>query len=162
MRLQAKDGTERVWLYRNVRFEEPGSPPCVLGHALDISDRILAERTLKRSQQDLSKASDELMMRVADRTAELQQSNERLQAEIEQRRQVEEELLRARKLEALSVLAGGIAHDFNNFLAVVQGALDLAKIHTLPQDPLCEILKHADAACQRAASLGECPIDRRR
>jgi C4-dicarboxylate-specific signal transduction histidine kinase len=121
IRLQAKDGTERVWLYRNVRFEEVGSAPCVLDHALDITDRILAERTLKRSQQDLAKASDELMLRVAERTAELQQSNERLQAEIEQRRQVEEELLQARKLEALSVLAGGIAHDFNNFLAIVRG-----------------------------------------
>lgn len=153
MRLQAKDGTERVWLYRNVRFEEAGSAPCVLGHALDITDRILAERTLKRSQQDLAKAGDELMLRVAERTAELQQSNERLQAEIEQRRQVEEELLQARKLEALSVLAGGIAHDFNNFLAIVQGALDLARVQTLPQDPLWEILKHADAACHRAASL---------
>lgn len=153
MRLQAKDGTERVWLYRNVRFEEPGSPPCVLGHALDITDRILAERTLKQSQQDLAKARDELMVRVAERTAELQQSNERLQAEIEQRRQVEEELLRARKMEALAVLAGGIAHDFNNFLAIVQGALDLIKIHTLPENPVCEILKHADAACHRAGSL---------
>ena len=82
MRLQAKDGAERVWLYRNLRYEEPGSPARVLGHALDITDRILAERALKQSQNDLAKARDELVLRVAERTAELQQANERLEAEV--------------------------------------------------------------------------------
>jgi len=50
----------------------------------------------------LAKARDELVLRVAARTAELQQANERLEAEIKQRKQVEEELLRAQKLEALA------------------------------------------------------------
>jgi PAS domain S-box-containing protein len=50
MRLVAKDGSERVWLYRNVRYEEPGAPPCVLGHALDITDRLRAEQALKESE----------------------------------------------------------------------------------------------------------------
>jgi signal transduction histidine kinase len=52
-----------------------------------------------------------------------------LRAEITQREQAEEELLRARKLESLGVLAGGIAHDFNNFLTVVQGNIEVAKVH---------------------------------
>lgn len=153
MRLQAKDGSERIWLYRNLRYEEPGSPARVLGHALDITDRILVERALKQSQKDLAKARDELALRVAERTAELQQANELLAAEINQRKQVEEELLRAHKLEALAVLAGGIAHDFNNFLTIVQGNTDLAKIHMKPGDPVCDILQQTDTACKRAASL---------
>jgi PAS domain S-box-containing protein len=153
MRLQAKDGAERIWLYRNLRYEEPGSPARVLGHALDITDRILAERALNQSQKDLAKARDELTLRVAERTTELQQANERLAAEINQRKQVEEELLRAHKLEALAVLAGGIAHDFNNFLTIVQGNTDLAKIHMKPGDPVCDILQQTDTACKRAASL---------
>jgi len=33
MRVVRRDGTERVWLYRNVRYDEPGASPLVLGHA---------------------------------------------------------------------------------------------------------------------------------
>ena len=43
MRLQAKNGSERIWFYRNVRYEEPGSPPRVLGHALDVTEQIQAQ-----------------------------------------------------------------------------------------------------------------------
>ena len=62
------------------------------------------------------------------RTAELHQTTERLRAEIKQREQMEEELLRARKLESLGVLAGGIAHDFNNFLTIIQASIELAEM----------------------------------
>ena len=54
--------------------------------------------------------NEELEVRVRERTAELQRSTEQLRSEITQREQIEDELLRARKLESLGVLAGGIAH----------------------------------------------------
>ena len=56
--------------------------------------------------------------------------------DITSRRQMEEELLRSRKLESLGVLAGGIAHDFNNLMMVVQGNIELALID-LPSDHIC-------------------------
>ena len=45
-------------------------------------------------------------------------------------RQAEEELLKAKKLESLGVLADGIAHDFNNMLTVVLGNISLARMLT--------------------------------
>ncbi len=41
------------------------------------------------------------------------------------RRQLEQQLLHASKLEAIGRLTGGIAHDFNNMLAVVMGSIEL-------------------------------------
>jgi signal transduction histidine kinase/ActR/RegA family two-component response regulator len=97
--------------------------------------------------------NQQLEIRVQERTAELQQSTERLRAEIRQREQMEEELLRVRKLESLGVLAGGIAHDFNNFLAVVQGNVEMAKIQLGRNHPVRAVLEKTVSACERAALL---------
>jgi PAS domain S-box-containing protein len=153
MRLRARDGAERIWLYRNVRYDPPGETPRVLGHAIDITDRVRAEQALKETQKELREARDELAARVAERTSDLQWANDQLRNEIRQREQVEEELLRARKLEALGVLAGGIAHDFNNFLTVIQGNIGLAKMHLRSGAPVEELLDQTDRACERAAAL---------
>jgi PAS domain S-box-containing protein len=58
MRLVARDGTERIWLYRNVLYEEPGTPPRVLGHAQDITARVRAEEALKESERRFRSMAD--------------------------------------------------------------------------------------------------------
>jgi len=47
---------------------------------------------------------------------------------LEQRqRQLEKELQRIRKLDAMSLMASGISHDFNNLLTIVNGNLEMAR-----------------------------------
>jgi len=108
---------------------------------------------LRVAKDNAETLNQQLEIRVQERTAELQRSTERLQTEIRQREQIEEELLRARKLESLGVLAGGIAHDFNNFLTVVLGNVEMAKMQLGRNQPVRAILDRTQSACQRAALL---------
>ena len=119
---------------------------------LQFQNRDLVE-DLQHAKEETETLNQVLELRVQERTAELRKSTEQLRAEIAQREQMEEELLRAHKLESLGLLAGGIAHDFNNFLTVVQGNIGLAKGQLNPGEPVQEILDQAASACQRAAFL---------
>ena len=95
MRVIARDGGERVWMYHNVMSDEPSAEPYVLGHAIDITERIVAERMLREKEQALRRAHDELERRVIERTVALEQSNERLRIEIAERQRAEERRERA-------------------------------------------------------------------
>ncbi len=119
---------------------------------LQFENRDLVEE-LRTANRETAALNQALELRVEERTAELHTSTEQLRAEIIQREQAEEELLRARKLESLGVLAGGIAHDFNNFLTVVQGNIEIAKVHLTPAEAAREFLDQAANACQRAKFL---------
>jgi signal transduction histidine kinase/ActR/RegA family two-component response regulator len=118
-----------------------------------ICSSLLLQIENRGLTEDLRTANQALELRVQERTAELHKSTEQLRAEIAQREQTEEELLRARKLESLGVLAGGIAHDFNNFLTVMLGNLEVAQAQLDPDQPAQDFLVQAANACQRAKSL---------
>ena len=73
--------------------------------------------------------------------------------DITARRQLEEQLRQAGKLEAVGQLAGGVAHDFNNLLTAILGNLSLAQT-LLPADhPLRDLLTASEQAGWRAAEL---------
>jgi signal transduction histidine kinase len=67
--------------------------------------------------------------------------------------EVEEEMLKLRKLAAIASLAGGIAHDFNNILTGVFGNLEMAKLHFPPAHVAYQYILAADQSMERAATL---------
>lgn len=67
---------------------------------------------------------------------------------------IEQELLMARKLEAIGILAGGIAHDYNNALTAIIGNLSLAKMDIKDDGgDLLETLVDAENAALRVKEL---------
>ena len=72
--------------------------------------------------------------------------------DITQRKRMEEELLKSRKLESLGILAGGIAHDFNNILTAVLGNLSLARARSSDRE-MEKALKAAEEATTQAKAL---------
>jgi PAS domain S-box-containing protein len=73
--------------------------------------------------------------------------------DITEQKKMEEELLTARKLESVGVLAGGIAHDFNNILTAILGNVSLAKIFISDKNKALNKLEGAERACIRAKDL---------
>ncbi|MGE0489352.1 MAG: ATP-binding protein [Vulcanimicrobiota bacterium] len=67
-------------------------------------------------------------------------------------KRLDEERLRASKLESLGRLAGGIAHDFNNALTSVQGHLSLLEVE-LQKNSVTESLFEARQGAVRAREL---------
>ena len=75
------------------------------------------------------------------------------QLDVSRRRDAEEALGQAQKMEALGQLTGGIAHDFNNLLQVILGNLEIVRGKLGEQPRLQERVERAAWAAQRGATL---------
>jgi PAS domain S-box-containing protein len=76
-----------------------------------------------------------------------------IEEDITQRREIEEQLRQAQKLEAVGQLTGGLAHDFNNLLSVIVGNLDILQDHFPQSAKARELVDMALAASLRGAEL---------
>ena len=82
---------------------------------------------------------------ISHDVTELRQANEALE-------QTREALFRSQKLELVGQLTGGLAHDFNNIVAVMQGNLELLRLHFAHNPHARDLI---DAVVRAAAHASE-------
>jgi signal transduction histidine kinase/ActR/RegA family two-component response regulator len=76
-----------------------------------------------------------------------------ISSDISEQKRMQEELIKAKNLESIGLLAGGIAHDFNNILTALLGNIALAKMYAKAGDQVFESLSEAEKAFWRARDL---------
>ncbi len=76
-----------------------------------------------------------------------------ISTDVTERRQTQEQLQQAQKMEAVGNLTGGIAHDFNNILGIALGNLQLLQRRTRDDERLASLIETATGAVLRGADL---------
>ena len=121
------------------------------GKPYDIEHRLLIDGkvTWVREKADVTFAPDGQAISAIGFTQEI---TERILAE-QAKKQLEEDLQHAHKLEALGTMAGGIAHNFNNNLAIILGNTEMAKLKSSGQEEIEKYLGNAHQAILRSRDL---------
>ena len=137
-------------------------PVPVVPEVLRAKVRVFAE--LYRKTRALERLNADLEQRVAERTADLEQSraalqklNEELELRIEQRTREREQalaqLFEAQKIDTIGQLTGGVAHDFNNLLMAMLGSLEILKKRLKDDSGSQRLLENALKGAERGAAL---------
>ncbi len=102
---------------------------------------------------------DGLERRLADSGAPIRDHNHTIIGvvlvfrDVTEKQKMEEERLRASKLQSLGILAGGIAHDFNNILTAILSNISYVRSVAGLTEDLTRRLNESEKACVRARSL---------
>ncbi|CAM3318615.1 two-component sensor histidine kinase [Pseudomonas floridensis] len=134
--------------------------------------KVIATRLAAR--EALEAANNELERKIAERTEHLRASNERLKAQIRERRQAEDtlrkaqdELVQAGKLAAIGQMSTSIAHELNQPLAALRtlsgntvrflerGALDTASTNLRTINDLVDRMGRITASLRAFARRGD-------
>ena len=75
--------------------------------------------------------------------------------DITEKKQLEQQLIQAQKMESIGTLAGGIAHDFNNLLAMILGTAELIKRHVKENPAIQSYVNRIIEASERGSSISK-------
>jgi PAS domain S-box-containing protein len=100
----------------------------------------------------IEEPDEQFLAVMASTSAQICQFLDRSRME-ESLREAEENLLQAKKMDAVGRLVGGVVHDFNNVLTVILGCGEIARDENLTDKSTCDLLDEVVNAGKRAAGL---------
>lgn len=124
-----------------------------------VMEALHTESIVSRAQHTLLVAKDRTEHIVAESAAPIRSKEGKVLGvvlvfrDMTDRRRIEEELIKADKLESIGVLAGGIAHDFNNILTAIIGNISLAKMYANTEEKVFTRLVNTEKAALQAQNL---------
>jgi signal transduction histidine kinase len=137
-----------------VIFFFPGSPLMLTVYPKDFEIRFFSSFLAVSS---ISYFSENIRARInqaiTSKTRELEQTLEALKNAENERSLLQEELLSAKKLEAIGTLAGGMAHEFNNQVSVILGNVDMLHHFMEPNETDMKRITAIRDASDRIAGL---------
>ncbi len=147
--------TAEEWLAgseRWIRFVPEEDQPIIQAAEENCSrgKRFQAEYRLTRKDGQVIWVSDTAVLVPGSESHPLMEG---IIVDITERRQLENQLQQARRMEAVGRLAGGVAHDFNNLLTIIKGYVELALNRSVGQPELQGNIQHIADASERAVRL---------
>lgn len=119
----------------------------------DVDEMLNAFDEITGMDLDKFEKALDLLWRFAANLSLMGYNNLKLAKELSEREKLEDEIIKARKLESIGVLAGGIAHDFNNILTSILGNISLVKHYLKSDEMLTKMISNAEMASLRAKDL---------
>ena len=132
--------------------------PDDVANVAEVTRRILKDSTTCTRQYRIRQLTGKYIW-IEDKVTTLFNPNGRavsllgVACNVTERRNLEDQLRQAQKMEAVGQLAGGIAHDFNNILTAIIGYGTFLQMKLKDGDPLKHSADQILASAERAAHL---------
>lgn len=131
-------------------FDDPGTRSAAVGATLDAGTVRGLEVVWKR------KDGTPITILLSGYAVEGEDGEveffEMMAEDVSERKELEEQLRQAQKMEAIGRLTGGIAHDFNNLLTVIRGNAELASDPATTPEELLRSMSNIVAATRRGGA----------
>ncbi len=136
--------TNGIWLLQTIKVRMPLLPVIMV---TDTGSEEIATEGMKAGLSDyvLKRELHRLPLAIKESLAKTKL--------IAERKQLEEQVQQAQKMESLGQLVSGIAHDFNNILAGILGYTDQSLTKVDATHPVYEGLQHTRESTLRAAKM---------